>query len=61
MIDRSEVLVSLQEEIHDIAKDHGWWDTYRNRGELIALCHSELIVPGGVRARRDRSGTARVR
>ena len=29
-------------EIHEIAKDKGWWKSPRNEGELIALIHSEL-------------------
>ena len=29
-------------EIHQNAKDHGWWDEERNGAEVIALCHSEL-------------------
>lgn len=34
---------TLQKEIHENAKAHGWWDEgERNFGELIALCHSEL-------------------
>lgn len=32
----------IQKEIHQTAKDKGWWDTDRNDGELIALMHSEL-------------------
>ena len=32
----------LQREAHAIAKDHGWWDTERTFGDLIALVHSEL-------------------
>jgi NTP pyrophosphatase (non-canonical NTP hydrolase) len=32
----------LAEEVHQIAKDHGWWEQERNDGELIALMHSEL-------------------
>lgn len=28
--------------IHDNAVAHGWWDTDRNDGEMIALMHSEL-------------------
>lgn len=27
---------------HKIAKEHGWWDSPRNDGEIIALMHSEL-------------------
>lgn len=33
----------LAREIHQTAKDKGWWDSgSRNDGELIALMHSEL-------------------
>ena len=34
----------LQGIIHDTAKEHGWWsdDCTRNKGESIALMHSEL-------------------
>ena len=28
--------------IHATAAAHGWWDTERNDGEMIALMHSEL-------------------
>ena len=28
--------------VHDWAKKKGWWDAPRNKGELIALMHSEL-------------------
>lgn len=28
--------------IHQIAREHGWWDTDRNFGEMLALMHSEL-------------------
>lgn len=28
--------------IHRNAVDKGWWETDRNIGEVIALCHSEL-------------------
>jgi len=28
--------------VHNNAADHGWWDTERNDGEMIALMHSEL-------------------
>ena len=35
-------LAELQHEAHAIAKDHGWWDTERTFGDLIALVHSEL-------------------
>lgn len=33
---------ALQKEIHDNAKVHGFWESDRNDGELIALMHSEL-------------------
>lgn len=32
----------LIEEVHNNAKDKGWWDKERNDGEMIALMHSEL-------------------
>jgi NTP pyrophosphatase (non-canonical NTP hydrolase) len=32
----------IQKEIHQTAKDKGWWETDRNDGEAIALIHSEL-------------------
>lgn len=32
----------LQTEIHENAKNKGWWDEERNDGEIIALMHSEL-------------------
>ena len=35
-------LKALQREAHAIAKDHGWWDTERTFGDLIALVHSGL-------------------
>lgn len=39
----TEILDSLAGEIHQTAKDKGWWDgSERNDGELIALMHSEL-------------------
>ena len=33
---------ALQEEIHENADNHGWWEKEKRFGELIALCHSEL-------------------
>jgi NTP pyrophosphatase (non-canonical NTP hydrolase) len=36
------MLNKLRDEIHQNAKDHGWWDEERSFGEIIALCHSEL-------------------
>lgn len=35
-------LNALAAEIHQTAKDKGWWDDDRNFGEMIALAHSEL-------------------
>lgn len=32
----------LQKEIHENAKEHGWWDEPRSFGDIVALCHSEL-------------------
>lgn len=32
----------LQGEIHDTAKEKGWWDSDRSNAECIALIHSEL-------------------
>lgn len=32
----------MQDEVHNNAKDKGWWDDERNDGEAIALMHSEL-------------------
>lgn len=32
----------LQFEIMEINKANGWWEKDRNKGELIALMHSEL-------------------
>jgi len=29
-------------EIHINAVEHGWWETDRSLGEVIALCHSEI-------------------
>lgn len=29
-------------EVHQNAKDHGWWNEERSFGDIIALCHSEL-------------------
>lgn len=33
---------NLQKRAHETAKDKGWWEKERNKGELIALMHSEL-------------------
>lgn len=36
------MLNDLAKEIHQIAVDHGWWETDRNFGESLALIHSEV-------------------
>lgn len=36
------VLNELADVIHKTAADHGFWETERNMGEMIALIHSEL-------------------
>ena len=33
---------NLARDIHQTAKDKGWWDEARNDGGIIALMHSEL-------------------
>ncbi len=35
-------LSELAKEIHANAVEHGWWESERSFGEVIALCHSEL-------------------
>lgn len=32
----------FQEDVHQTARNSGWWDTPREDGTLIALMHSEL-------------------
>ncbi len=32
----------LMKEAHKTAREKGWWNFVRNKGELIALMHSEL-------------------
>lgn len=32
----------ISKDIHENAVSHGWWDSERPFGEVIALCHSEL-------------------
>lgn len=32
----------LAKQMHEIAKDHGFWELPRNFGEMLALVHSEL-------------------
>ena len=40
-IDSAIAFRELQQDIHDNAVAHGWWDDDRSFGELIALVHSE--------------------
>lgn len=35
-------LNEMAEAIHGNAVNHGWWETDRSFGEVLALCHSEL-------------------
>lgn len=35
-------LNKLAKQIHEIAKEKGWWNRDCSFGETIALCHSEL-------------------
>lgn len=37
-----EMINSVRDAIHQNAVDHGWHDTPREFGTVIALCHSEL-------------------
>ena len=32
----------LVKDIHQNAKDHGWWEEERTFGDIISLCHCEL-------------------
>jgi NTP pyrophosphatase (non-canonical NTP hydrolase) len=32
----------IMQDIHETAKEKGWWDVNRSDGELIVLMHSEL-------------------
>lgn len=34
-------LKMFAEEVHECAKDHGWWDEARTDAEIVALIHSE--------------------
>lgn len=38
----SELMKTMQEEIHENAVNHGWWEEERSFGELVVLCHCEL-------------------
>lgn len=42
MTDFELVFLRWQEAVHQNARDKGWWDEERNKGEAIALMHSEL-------------------
>lgn len=33
---------TIQRAVHRNARDHGWWESDRNDGELLALIHSEV-------------------
>ena len=35
-------LTEFAKEVHQNAVEHGWWETERAFGEIIALCHCEL-------------------
>lgn len=37
-----DILDDIQDEVHQTARDKGWWDNPREDGTLIALMHSEL-------------------
>lgn len=37
-----EAFNAVAAEQHAIAVEHGWWESKRNFGELVALMHSEL-------------------
>jgi NTP pyrophosphatase (non-canonical NTP hydrolase) len=36
------MLNDLARDIHENAVNHGWWESERSFGGIIALCHSEL-------------------
>lgn len=35
-------LTEFAKEVHENAKNHGWWDEDKSFGDVIALCHTEL-------------------
>jgi len=35
-------LNDFAKDVHQVAVDHGWWETEPSFPEIIALCHSEL-------------------
>ena len=40
--DRAAVITNLSQEIHEDARENGWWDKPREDGTIVALIHSEL-------------------
>lgn len=49
LVERMKDIEALKAIVHDaawlchsISRDHGFWDEPRNKGEMIALMHSEL-------------------
>lgn len=38
----ANALTAMSKIVYAWAQDKGWWDAPRNKGELIALMHSEL-------------------
>jgi len=42
MINFSRSFTAVQDLVHLMAREKGWWDELRNDGEMIALMHSEL-------------------
>jgi hypothetical protein len=58
--DFKATMAACQYAIHENAKAKGWWETDRNDGELIALCHSELSeMLEGLRFGNPESGKVR--
>ena len=35
-------IAEIQQEVHRIAVEHGWWDTSRSTGEVLMLMVTEL-------------------
>jgi NTP pyrophosphatase (non-canonical NTP hydrolase) len=40
--DEPITIARLQEEVHENARNHGWWDEARSPAELLCLVHSEV-------------------